>query len=183
MPGRKTDVLLLLLMGIVILLLVANLSLFLRMNQLQEQVLQALEPLQRPKALEPATQAPSFSLPNMEGQPVSLEDYVGQHVLLVFSSPSCAACNKMYPILKEFEQTHPEMAILMISRGSSEEHTQLVQEYGFAFPVLTWSEDVATAYQVPGVPWLYLIDAQGAIAHTEGFKSRDQLEAFSQTGS
>jgi hypothetical protein len=39
MSKDKTDTLLLLLMGVIILLLVANLSLFLRMNQLQSQVI------------------------------------------------------------------------------------------------------------------------------------------------
>ena len=46
MAESKTDVLILLLMGIVILLMVAIIGLFIRMNQLQGQVLAALGPLQ-----------------------------------------------------------------------------------------------------------------------------------------
>jgi len=46
MAESKSDVLILMLMGIVILLMVAIIGLFLRMNQLQREVLAALAPLQ-----------------------------------------------------------------------------------------------------------------------------------------
>ncbi|MBC8249560.1 MAG: hypothetical protein H8E90_07765 [Anaerolineales bacterium] len=46
MAQPRTETLLLMLMGIVILLMLANVGLFLRMNQLQREVLAALKPYQ-----------------------------------------------------------------------------------------------------------------------------------------
>ncbi len=46
MSENRTQALLLMLIGVVILLMLANVGLFLRMNQLQREVLAALEPLQ-----------------------------------------------------------------------------------------------------------------------------------------
>lgn len=88
------------LMGVVILLMVGIVGLFLRMNQLQREVLAALEPLQtmqRPQGLEIGTEAPAFTLPDTAGQKVSLSDFAGQRVLLAFSSVRCSHCTAMYP--------------------------------------------------------------------------------------
>jgi methylamine dehydrogenase accessory protein MauD len=176
MSTDKTDTLLLLLMGIIILLLVANLGLFLRMNQLQSQVIQALQPLQRPTGLPAGTQAPSFRLADTDGRLVSLPDFAGQRVLLAFSATTCPACQQMYPALRRFHESHPDIALLMISRGSSEENRRLVQNEGLTFPILTWEDDVVKAYQVPGTSYFYVIDGQGVIA-AQGFtNSLEQLE-------
>lgn len=58
--NRRIEVLLMMLMGIVILLMVANLALFVRMNQLQRQVIHSLAPFQRPTGLHQGAKAPFF---------------------------------------------------------------------------------------------------------------------------
>jgi len=117
MSTDKTDKLLLMLMGIVILLLVMNLGLFLRMNQLQSQVLQALRPFQRPTGLTAGTQAPYFRLADTDGRLVSLPDFAGQCVLLAFSATTCPACQQMYPALRRFHESHSQdLYNVMLSR-------------------------------------------------------------------
>ncbi|MCX7855333.1 MAG: peroxiredoxin family protein [Anaerolineae bacterium] len=99
MGGSRTETLLLLLTGIVLLLMVALIGLFLRMEQLQREVLAALEPLRQapnPSGLFPGTKAPAFTLPDLSGQPVSLDAFAGREVLLVFAFPGCPACREMY---------------------------------------------------------------------------------------
>ncbi len=81
----KTDTLILLLMGIVCLLMVANLGLFLRMNQLQNQVIETLKLFQPPRGLEVGSQAPPFQLKDTHDKTVSLQDMSGESILLVFS--------------------------------------------------------------------------------------------------
>src|SRR5262249_5181322 len=39
------------------------------------------------------TPAPNFRLPRLDGSKLSLEDFRGQRVLLVFSDPHCGPCN------------------------------------------------------------------------------------------
>ena len=145
MGESRTEGLLLLLTGIVFLLMVAIIGLFLRMNQLQREVLAALEPL-RPaphlSGLSPGTEAPAFTLPDLSGRSVSLEALAGRRVLLVFTSPRCPACREMYPHLRAFAEAHPEVAVVMISLGTGEENRAVVEEYGLAFPVLEGSGEV-----------------------------------------
>ena len=114
MAESKTDVLILMLMGIVILLMVTIVGLFLRMNQLQREVLAALAPLRieaigQELGLEIGTPAPTFTLPDTAGQMVSLDDFTGQKVLLAFSSTHCPACKEMYPHLEAFSESWPDI--------------------------------------------------------------------------
>ncbi|MCS7283315.1 MAG: TlpA family protein disulfide reductase [Anaerolineae bacterium] len=181
MGASRTEVLLLLLTGIVLLLMVALIGLFLRMEQLQRELLAALEPLRQapnPSGLSPGTKAPAFTLPDLSGQPVSLEAFAGREVLLVFASPDCPACREMYPHLQAFARKHPEMAVVMVSLGSGEENRQVAQEQGFAFPVLEGNEEVMTTYRVPGTPYFYVLDGEGVILRW-GFAVREeQIEAL-----
>ncbi len=178
--GTRTDTLLLMLMGIVILLMIANIGLFLRMNQLQRQVLTALEPARfvNPPAegLDKGTPAPAFSLSDTKGGQVSLADLAGQQTLLVFSSISCPGCIKLFPELKTFSEQSQEVRVVMVSRASEEENVQLVEEQGFAFVVLNWQDAVAQDYQVPGTPFAYLIDEQGIIVNKGFVAALEQLE-------
>ncbi len=186
----RLEVLLLLLMGIVILLMVAIIGLFLRMNQLQSQVLAALMPLQggaigQEMGLEIGTQAPDFTLPDTAGQMVSLDDFAGQRMLLAFSSTHCRACTEMYPHLRAFSENRPDVQVVMISQGSAENNQQLVQAQGFAFPVLplsVWDDEAMVDYQVPGTPFFYVIDGEGVITNANFANTLEQLEALVEGG-
>ena len=188
--SKLPTVLLLMLMTIVILLMVAIVGLFLRMNQLQREVLAALAPLQtgaigHEMGLEIGTQAPDFTLPDTTGRVVSLDDFAGQKVLLAFSATHCSACKEMYPHLRAFSERREDVQIVTISQGSVEENQRLVQEQGFAFPVLPvsdWEDKVMLDYRVPGVPFLYVIDGEGVIANAGFANTLRQLEALVEGG-
>lgn len=137
----------------------------------------------RIQGLAAGTLAPSFSLVDANGRTVSLQEFAGKPVLLAFSATDCVHCQKMYSVLKDFHKAHPDLVVLMISRGSEEENRRLVQEEGFTFPVLAWQDDVAKAYQVTGVPFFYLIDGQGVVASfIKGAVTPEQLEAWVKAG-
>jgi len=185
MGGSRTEVLLLLLTGIVLFLMVAIIGLFLRMNQLQREVLAALEPLrpaQPPAGLSPGTQAPAFTLPDLSGRSVSLEALAGRRVLLAFASPHCPACREMYPHLRAFAEEHPEVAVVMISLGTPEENRAVAEEYGLAFPVLEGSGEVLTAYRMPGVPFFYGVGEDGVILSAGFASTQEQMEALVRGG-
>lgn len=177
-----TEKLFLILIGCVGILFVTNLGLFLRMNQLQIEVIQALQPLQHPRGLEVGRAAPSFSLPDAEGHIVSLKDYFGKPVLIIFSSTTCPSCKEMYPALKNFSEKYAGITILMISKSSEDDNLQLLQEEDFTFPVLPWENKVVSDYQVPGTPWFYMIDSQGKVANQGTASSLEELEALVNVG-
>jgi len=178
MSKAKTEMMLLMLMGIIILLMVAILGLFIRMDQLQREVLVALEPFRGPQGLPVGTRAPAFALPDTTGRRVSLSDFSGERVLLAFSYTRCSVCVEMYPHLKTLSENHQDVQVIMISWGSAEENRQVVKEQGFGFPVLMGNDKVAQDYQVPGTPFFYVIDGKGIIANAGFASTLEQLEAL-----
>ena len=168
MTDTRANTLLLMLMAIIILLMITIAGLFLRMNQLQRQVLAALSselvgvPAQD-VGLPVGTAAPDFTLPDLTGKSVALKNFAGKPVLLIFSSTTCPACQKTYPHLKAFSEARRDIQVVMISRGTAEENQTMVAAQGFGFPVLAWDDAVAQRYQAPGTPFFVVVDGQGVI--------------------
>ncbi len=185
MAQPRTETLLLMLMGIVILLMLSIIGLFIRMNQLQNQVLAAMGPFQAvrvPEGLEVGTETPDFSLPDIEGRMVSLKDFTGKKVMVVFSSVRCPACVELLPELKVFSEKHPEVQLVMISQGTEEENRRLVEGESLDFPVLAWEDTVARDYRVQGTPFFYVIDGKGVIINKGFANMLEQMEELVQTG-
>ncbi len=177
----KADLLLVILLSVIALVLVGNVGLYLRMTQLQAQVVEALAPLAsfaQPQPLLAGSPAPPFTLTDYNGDAVSLSDFSGRPVLLVFSSVTCQYCQKMYPVLQSFHKAHPATAVLMISQGSPEENRQLAQREGLDFPILSWDTHTADTYQVTGTPFSYGVDSTGLITGAEFATSLEELETL-----
>lgn len=163
MSDTWTRRILLMLLITIVALMVAILGIFIRVNQLQAAVIQAFGAQTAQEGLAIGSRAPSFSLSARSGEVVSSESLKGHPFLLIFAAPSCSFCQQMYPELVSFRASHRALSILMLSRGSEVENDALIQKYGFDFPVLAWSEEVATAYRVMGTPFLCYVDAAGNI--------------------
>src|SRR5262249_12664977 len=82
--------------------------------------------------------APGFSLPDLRGKSVSLDQFRGRKVLLVFSDPHCGPCDTLAPKLVQLHQKHANngMAFVMVGRGDQEENKKKAMEHGIAFPLV-----------------------------------------------
>jgi len=115
--------------------------------------------------LEPGTMAPRFTLPRLDGGRLSLDDYRGRRLLLVFSDPQCAACNVIMPKLEEVHRNVPGLPIVMVSRGEPDANRQKVAELGLTFPVVLQRRwDLSRQYRKLATPAAYVIDEDGLIA-------------------
>jgi peroxiredoxin len=87
-------------------------------------------------------------------------------VLLVFSSPSCGPCNTLAPELAKFHREHPEVEVVMISKGEPKENRAKVKEHGLTFPVVLQQQwEISRRYAMFATPIAYLIDESGIIIH------------------
>lgn len=85
------------------------------------------------------TQVPEVELMNLDGDPISSRPFKGQGHVLFFGQPGCAACDEVYPALKEAAGKIP---VLMVYQQGLDEVIAKVNEQGFAFPVAYDSLDV-----------------------------------------
>jgi peroxiredoxin len=111
------------------------------------------------------TPAPPFRLPSLDGGELSLEQYRGWQVLLVFSDPRCGPCNQLARQLECLSHRTPEVQVLMVSRGEVEANRAKAAQHGLTFPVVLQRQwEISRKYAIFGTPIGYLIDEEGIIA-------------------
>lgn len=121
------------------------------------------------RGLEAGSEAPGFRLTDSRGREVSLADYRGRKVMLIFSSDQCKYCKQMYPELARFRSNGAasEVEVVMLQLGSTpEQNHELARAQGFDFPVLVANRETFQAYQVPGTPFSTVVDETGVITAT-----------------
>jgi peroxiredoxin len=111
------------------------------------------------------TPAPPFRLPGVDGGELSLEEYRGRKVLLVFSDPKCGPCDQIMPQLELIHRSGGAVQVLMVSRGETEANRAKAAELGLTFPVVLQRQwEISREYGMFGTPAAYLIDEDGIIA-------------------
>ena len=117
--------------------------------------------------LKPGTPAPVFTLPDIYGTSVSLDQYRGNKVLLVFSDPHCGPCDQVSPNLEAFHREHRDsgLKLIMVGRGDIEDNRKKAEEHGITFPVVVQDKwKLSKQYGIFATPVAFLIDGCGAIA-------------------
>jgi methylamine dehydrogenase accessory protein MauD len=114
--------------------------------------------------LKAGTPAPPFRLPGLDGGELSLEEFRGRRVLLVFSDPECGPCAELAPALEKFHR-QGDVPVLMISRRDAEANRQKAAELGITFPVVLQRHwEISMLYAMFATPIAYLIDERGVLA-------------------
>ena len=102
--------------------------------------------------LEVGMKAPAFTLPDKDGNPVSLSDFAGKRVVLYFyprdNTPGCTrqAC-AFAGAFEEFKQIGA--VVIGISKDSTASHKKFAEKHGLPFLLL--SDPELTAIQAYGV--------------------------------
>ena len=133
--------------------------------------LAGLKPLSQSRiernGIKPGTVAPDFTLPDVNGRRVSLQDYRGKRVILVFSDPHCGPCMQLAPYLvRAYERRRVATEIVMISRGEAEENRQKAESLGIPFPMVLQDRwKLSKKYGIFATPVAFVVAEDG---RTEG---------------
>ena len=122
--------------------------------------------------LKPGTAAPDFTLTDINGHSVSLRDFQGRKVVLVFWASWCPDCRAEVPALKELQaKSDPrKVAFVAVSfdrtKDAWEKYVKENEMTGVQlFESAPRKESfVNDAYHVKWIPSLYLIDEKGKVA-------------------
>jgi methylamine dehydrogenase accessory protein MauD len=131
--------------------------------------------------LKPGKPAPDFTLPSASGQEVSLHEFAGRRVLLVFTQPGCSPCKKIVPELNRLaavrriaNPSHPQ--VLVVNNGDLEATRQWSAEAAARFPVLAQTQfSISKKYEVFATPFAFLIDAKGVIVSKGIINNRQHI--------
>ena len=114
--------------------------------------------------------APLFTLEALSGPPVGLQSLHGQVVLINFWATWCGPCKLEMPHIQALHEQyrHQGLRVLAVSTDHIEgKVAPFIERQGFTFPVLFADGTIEAAYQVRGIPSLFLIDRQGAIRYRQ----------------
>jgi peroxiredoxin len=118
------------------------------------------------EGLPAGTPAPAFALPDIGGDTVSLDDYRGRRVLLVFSDPDCGPCDALLPDLARLHDAAGErLEVVLVGRGSVDDNRRKAAAHAIGFPFVVqpgWR--LSKEYGIFATPVAFLIDEEGFIA-------------------
>ena len=114
--------------------------------------------------------APDFSLPDVNGQMVSLSSFKGQYLLVDFWAKWCRPCRMENPnIVSAYNKYHDKgFDILGVSLDKNKEDwVQAIQDDGLTWNHVSdlkyWGSEVVPLYNIRGIPFAVLLDPEGRI--------------------
>jgi methylamine dehydrogenase accessory protein MauD len=109
--------------------------------------------------------APDFTLRSVAGgAEVSLHDFAGRKVLLVFTQTGCGPCHAMLPELNRV-QRYGEHQVVVVNNGKLEDARAAADEVKAEFIVLAQDQlSLSKRYEVFATPFAFVIDASGVVA-------------------
>jgi peroxiredoxin len=120
----------------------------------------------------PGKLAPATEGMDIEGKGISLADYRGKVVLLIFSGHWCAACRTLYAVEHKLSQNYAAKSFTIL--GVNSDKTRDVVKKVIATEKMTWPiiwdggstrGPLATKWNVKGWPLVVLIDRAGIIRY------------------
>jgi peroxiredoxin len=112
--------------------------------------------------LSPGKKAPDFTLPSVAAGNISLNDFAGRRILLVFTQSGCRPCNDIAPELNLLHQQG--QSVLVVNSGDAESTRDWAVRAKARFPVLTQEKfSLSKQYEAFVTPFAFLIDEQGVI--------------------
>ena len=128
----------------------------------------------------PGERAPEFTLPDPAGRPVSLADFRGRALLLVFGSTTCTPCRGLIPDLNAVARERAaELQALYLSRGEAAETRRFIEELDVRVPVAVHADmALPDQYRARVTPFAFVIDAEGIVRAKGLANNRAHLEAL-----
>jgi peroxiredoxin len=116
------------------------------------------------KGMPAGTEPPGFDLPDLDGNRVTLEQFRGRRMLVVFVAPDCPYTRQLAPDLATLPPDGGPSGLvpLLVSRGSVEANRGFADEFGLQCSLLLQEEwETGTAWTVTGSPQAYVVGAGG----------------------
>jgi methylamine dehydrogenase accessory protein MauD len=105
---------------------------------------------------------------------VSLHDFAGRNVLLVFTQAGCGPCQAVMPELNRLERGGTQ--VLVVNNGDAETTREWSAEVGARFPVLAQDKfAISKKYEVFATPFAFLIDGKGVIVSKGIINNRQHI--------
>ena len=128
--------------------------------------------------------AHDFSLPDLDGNQVSLSEFEGRPVIVNFWATWCPPCRLEMPTFQNVFETHQDDGLVILAVNEAERSGTVndffYDEMGFSYtPLLDEDAQVGEAYGAVGLPSTFFINGSGVVtAVHRGALTQAQLEGY-----
>ncbi|HSJ59188.1 MAG TPA: TlpA disulfide reductase family protein [Anaerolineae bacterium] len=135
------------------------------------------------RGIDEGDRATDFALTTLDGDQVSLDDYLGSAVLLNFWATWCAPCEAEVPDLEAAYRAHQADGLVILGVSVQEKPESVrpfVENYDVTYPILLDTDGkVMNTYRPLGLPTTIVIDREGIIrARHMGLITPAQIEGY-----
>jgi peroxiredoxin len=128
--------------------------------------------------------APGFTLKDMRGDYISLEDFKGRPVFLNFWATWCPPCTAEMPAIEKLHRSFKDRGLVVVAINYLEDRDRIlkyIRKMGYTFTVLMDSDGyVKRNYRLNGIPATFLISRDGKMAgRAMGMRDWESRAAFS----
>lgn len=115
--------------------------------------------------------APSWELKDETGRQLSLKDYQGKPLILMFTGIGCGPCKVAIPYLNTLKQQGIEIIAIESWGNNAASVRAYRQKYDIQYTMLVGEKSALQSYNMEGsVPQFFVIDANGVIrSHYDGW--------------
>jgi thiol-disulfide isomerase/thioredoxin len=121
-----------------------------------------------PQALQ-GRQAPSFSVPSLDGSPSALDVYRGHVVVMNLWASWCPPCRAEMPDLQRLYQNYRARNVIVLGVDQGESAQQVAafaQSLGIHYPLLLdQQQQYGRVYAALGLPTTIVVNPQGLVVH------------------
>jgi cytochrome c biogenesis protein CcmG, thiol:disulfide interchange protein DsbE len=125
-----------------------------------------------------------WTLTSISGEQVTLSEYQGQPVLLVFWATWCPYCKKLLPGIAKLHEKYQAKGLKVIAVNIKEDWQPAVywRNHGYQFDTVVEGDDIAEKYGIIGTPGLVFISPKGKVLNVDHFSdpNHPSLEKFAQ---
>lgn len=125
------------------------------------------QPLAERGLLAKGTEAPAWTLKDIDGKDVKLSDYKGKVVVLDFWGSWCPPCRAAMPGIQRLHEKYKDRGVAVVGmnfeRNAAANPAKFMKDNGYTYNLVLKADSIADKYKVNGWPTFYILDRQGRV--------------------